>query len=295
MNSNNIIETLEQEAQASTALRSKLVNRVLIPVPEQVINGITYNAPNNFGVYKETGGACFGVVGDTYSPIDLNRFYDVIERSVLECGNGLKASDITFKEYYGGGKIAFDISLKTSKLNSGLNKPDLMDSKISFYTGFDGRTKTSMNLYTYRLVCSNGMKAWKQDVALSFKNTIGNNGKELFLCNEIFQGLQGLETYVEKMNELAKVKITRKQLMEFVTKVTGYDHETESTKQKNILSKLIADIETEMNATDMTAFSLLQGVTRYTSHTLAKNEESQLFGSAAKMNAEALELVSLFN
>lgn len=294
MNTNSIIETLEQNVQASAAIRSQLVNRKLIPLPAQVIDGIHYDAPEGkFSVHRETGGAALGVVGKTYAPVDLNRFYDVIEQSVIECGGGLKASDITYKEYYGGAKIAFEIPLKSLLLDSGLHG-DVIDCKLQMFTGFDGLTMSSMNLWIYRQFCANGAKAWMKDAFISFKNTVGNSGKELLLCNEIFTGLQGVETYVKKMNELATRKITREEVKQFVSKLTGYDMETESKKQKNILNKLLADIETEMQSTDLNAFSLLQGVTRYTSHTLAKNEESQIFGSAAKMNAQAMELVSLY-
>jgi hypothetical protein len=135
------------------------------------------------------------------------------------------------------------------------------------------------------------MKAWKKDIALSFKNTKGNNGKELLLCNEIFKAIENNDNHIELLNHLATINVTKAQVKEFVSKLTTYDLATESTRQKNILDKLLCDIETEMNGTGANAFSLLQGVTRYTTHQM--DETSLLYGQGAKYNFQALELVEV--
>ena len=282
----DILSNIEQGFSASASIKAQLENRVLVPL---VTNLDGFNNPKSFGVYKQSGGNPLGVVGNDYQPIDLTRFYETIEQSIFECGLDLNFNEIKYIEHKDGAKVHFEIPLKSVRLKTSLSKPDIIDTKLMFNTGFDGLTKTSLNLFTYRLVCSNGMKAWKKDIALSFKNTKGNNGKELLLCNEIFKAIENNDNHIELLNHLATINVTKAQVKEFVSKLTTYDLATESTRQKNILDKLLCDIETEMNGTGANAFSLLQGVTRYTTHQM--DETSLLYGQGAKYNFQALELV----
>jgi len=291
MNTQNLIESLENGFANMNSIKGQLVERELIQLTSNVEG---YSLPDSYGVYKQGGGMCLGTVGTSYEPINLNRFYDIIERSILECGNGLELSKLTYKEYFGGKKVAFEIPLPTKLVNSGIAK-DAIDFKLHFFTGFDGLTKTSLNFYTYRQICANGMKGWIKDLALSFKNTKGNSGKELLLCNDIFKAIDGTKSYIQVLNQLATKKVDKKQVREFVAKLTGYDLEKpSSSRQANILEDIMYSIDKEMEATGQTAFSLLQGITRHTTHYKAKGEESAiLFETAGKMNAYAYALVSV--
>jgi hypothetical protein len=293
MNINNLIGDLENGFSNAAKIKSSLVERVLIPL---VPNVEGFEPPQSFGVYRETGGQPFGVVGKDYNPINLNRLFDTIESSILNCGvDNLDVSKLEFKEYFGGKKVSFDIPFKTLKVSSGAEN-DYIDTKINFLTGFDGLTKTSINFFTYRQICSNGMKGWANDLSLSFKNTKGNNGKELLICEEIFKVINGVEDYKEQLNKLATIKIDRRQMKEFISKLTGYDVvNPTSTRQANILDDLIASIEKEMSTTGQTAYSLLQGVTRHTSHYKAKGEiSSMMFETSNAMNQKAMQLVSIY-
>lgn len=285
----DFLTSLTNDIQASQGIKSQLVERELIQLTPNLEG---YEVPQNFGVYKQGGGNILGVVGKDYQPMNLNRFYDVIEQSIIECSTELNLSKLEYKEYFGGKKIAFTIPLKSKVVQSGMTN-DIIDFKLLFQTGFDGLTKTSINFLTYRQICSNGMKGWASDLALSFKNTKGNNGRELLICNDIFTAINGAQSYVKTLENLAAKKITPKDVQQFVSKLTGYDVEKPaSTKQANILNDIMTSINLEMQTTGSTAFSLLQGITRHTTHYKAKGvEESILFETANKMNHQALQLV----
>lgn len=286
---NKLIADLEQGFKAANETKSKLIERKLVQL---VPNLEGFEAPTSFGVYRETGGAPLGVVGKDYQPISLNNFYDTIEENCLECG--LDVSQIEYNEYKGGAKVSFSIPLKTKVLKSGASD-DILDARLLFITGFDGMTKTSLNFETFRQICSNGMKGWAKDMSLSFKNTKGNMGKDTLLVKEIYKGLQAYESHVDFLNHVSQINISKSELKAFAMSVTGYkSDDVMTTRKANILDRIVEDIEIEMQTTGQTAFSLLQGITRYTTHNLTgSGVESTLFGTANKLNHKAVDLVSV--
>jgi hypothetical protein len=172
---------------------------------------------------------------------------------------------------------------------------DILETSLDFRTGFDGKTKMSIGFYSLRLFCSNGAKNWRKDVDLSLKNTTNNQAKLMTFTNEIITAAAEVENYINLLDMSALKNLKKSDIDKFLTTLTGYsvkDYTELTTRKRNILDKINQSIAIEIQNTGASYFSLLQGITRYTTHELAKNDiDSILFSSANQMNEKAHQLV----
>lgn len=248
-----------------------------------------FNDPKSFGIYKSTGGICLGVSKDSFTPVNLSLLLDSIVDSVTKSNLDINLNEIKYNEYKEGKKITFSVPLKDYEIQSPM-KGDILQTKLVFTTGFDTQTKTSISYYTYRLWCKNGAKKWQSDYAISYKNTKNNAEKYLLFASEIIQTDLDANNYVDELNRLTKRSISQSELDDFYLSIFGINRKTygESHKKtQKILDTVSECVTIEEQNTGMNAFSVLQGITRYTSHELAENEGDLIFGNAAKINAKA--------
>ena len=272
----------------------KVKEKIFIPKLIQLHPNIDgFNSPESYAVYKNTGGDALGVVGSTYKPMDLNIMLDSIVTSALECGDGIDLSTLDFKEYKGGSKVAFTIDLPTKEIEGSPMVGDIVKRKIEFRTGFDGKTKSSVVESFERLWCENGCtNTHSQSVA--FKNTINNHAKIYNLCQYIEQSQRNSDAFITNIGNLSQIEMKQKDIDAFLTRLTGYDvkaYKELTTRKRNILDSINAAIGIEKANTGANLFSIVNGITRYTTHDLSKgSEESLFYDASAKMNVNALNL-----
>lgn len=287
----NLLEVIENSGSHIENLKTQVIKAKKI----QLHTGLEgFNSPESFGIYRNTGGDALGVVGSQFQPCDLELFLDAIQLSVLESGMDLDLTKLEYTEYCNGAKVGFKLPYKNFEIKTPM-VGDAIETNLEFRTGFDGKTKMSIGFYSWRLFCSNGAKNYKKDVDLSLKNTINNQAKLMTFTNEIITAANEVENYVNLLNMSALKSIKQSDIDNFLTKLTGYsvkEYSELTTRKRNILDKINQAIEIERQNTGTSYFSLLQGITRYTTHELAKNDiDSILFSSANQMNETAHQLV----
>lgn len=286
----DILEKIEIQSKKVEELRAKLPTIKKI----QLHSGLDgFNSPNSFGIYKSTGGSCLGVSKNSYTPVNLSMFLDVIVKSITESELDLDVDQIEYKEYKEGKKITFSIPLKEYEIASPM-KGDIIQTKLLFSSGFDVQTKSSLSFATYRLFCGNGAKRWQTDYDISFKNTKNSVDKYMLFTDQVIRTVTDTEEYVKFLGELSKKSISQKQLDDFYMSMFGINrtnyHESHGKSQK-IFDAINQAVAIEEKNTRMNAFSLLQGCTRYSSHEVAEVEEDLYFGNAAVINQKAHELI----
>lgn len=252
-----------------------------------------FNDPGSFGVYKSNGGDCLGVSKGSYTPVNLSMFLDVIVNSINESGVDLDVDKMEYREYRGGKKITFSVPLKKYEIASPM-VGDALESKLLFTSGFDCLTKSSLSFSTLRLWCANGAKSWKNDYALSFKNTKNNVDKYMLFTEQIIKTVTDVEDYVKFLGDLSQKTVTKDQLDNFYMAMFGINrtnYHDSHKKSQNIFDKINEAVAIEEANTGMNLFSLLNGITRYTSHELAEVEEDLYFGNAATINQQAHQLI----
>lgn len=270
------------------------------PIKLQLHSGMDgFESPDAYGIYRRDGGAPLGVVGKQFEPCDLRLFLDTIVQSIQGCAENLDLSKLTYNEFKGGSKVVFTIPLKTFEIESPM-AGDTLKTALNFSTGFDGLTKFKLSYQTYRKWCSNGCGSWKDAVNLSFKNTISAQGKMIHFCNEIMKAVTSTENHVKWLNELATKKVTKEDIDQAIQAVTGYnlkEYKEMSTRKRNILDKINEAVAIEIQNTKATQFSVLQGITRYTTHELANgSEEALLFNNTVnRYNEKAMAHFAIAN
>lgn len=271
-----------------TDLRKKLFTAKKI----QLHSGIEgFVSPNVYGIYKTTGGAPIGTVGQVFEPCDLNLFLDIIESSIESSNADLDISKLKFVEYGGGQKVSFELPLGKREIKTPM-VGDVIENKLQFVTGFDGKTSQQLAFFCNRLWCTNGAARWEKAIGLTQKNTFKNSIKSAALFSDaIWKILGETEKYAKQLEWLATQEVTNEDVNRIIKKVTGYDYSEYAemkTKSRNILDRINESVAIEMQNTGANKFSLLQGFTRYATHEVAKgSEEKLMFHSAAALNTKA--------
>ena len=287
----NILNSIENGGAHIESLKSQVIKAKKV----QLHTGLEgFESPEAFGVYRNTGGQPLGVVGKQFEPCDLELFLEAIQHSVLSSGIECDLTKLQYTEYYEGAKVGFKLPYKTFEIASPM-VGDILQTSLDFRTGFDGKTKMSIGFQSLRLWCTNGAKNWKKDIELSLKNTTNNQAKMLTFTNEVIKAVAETESYVQFMNEACLKSIKQSQIDAFLTSLTGYsvkEYADLTTRKRNILDSINKAIAIEVQNTGASYFSLLQGITRYTTHEVAKGDlDSVMYGHASQMNEKAHQLV----
>jgi hypothetical protein len=286
-----MLEKFENQNEIIENIRTTMIQ----PKKIQLHSGMEgFDSPEAFGMYRHTGGKPLGVVGKVFQPMDLNVLLDSIVLSVHECcDTKINMSKLTYNEYKGGSKIVFELPISENKeIKNSPMVGDMVYSSLMVTTGFDGLTKTSVSFIAYRLWCANGAMR-KSAIDVSFKNTINNQAKVFYLCNELITCIKDVESYIEQLGIFVKKTVKQSEIDKYLTKVTGYnvkDYIDLTTRKRNILDRINESVAIEMENTGNNLFSLYNGITRYTTHELAKGEKEELlYSNANKINVSALE------
>lgn len=232
----------------------------------QLHSGIEgFESPNAYGIYKSTGGNALGVVGKDYTPTQPQFLFDNFQACLVS--KEIDDSKMQFREIKGGRSIMISCPVKEFSFKNGAKKDDVLSIRVVLTTGYDGRTKTSMFIEVERLICTNGMKAYQSEFAVSFKNVKGNIGKANMLCEDVTKSIAGIDSLTKLYRQLANRKITKEEQRQYILDVTGLDMlETYSNRKQSVLDAINQSVAIEMKDAGATAWALLNGITRYTNH-----------------------------
>lgn len=293
-----ILNQLSTEFEAVKNIENRLFEVVQKPLKT---GDELFFSPNVFGNYRSTGGNCFGVVGKDYKPQQPKFLLESLSRCIIDAG--LDLSKLEYKELRGGAKILFTVPLDPISFVNLRGKDDVTELKLNIMTGFDGLTATSLFLSTYRLICTNGMKASVTEFKSKFKNTTGNTGKIGALCEDVFEAQarsNGLSELLQRLNE---VKIDNKRRNEYLTKVLGFNTvevNELTTRKRNILDKINESVELEISRSGGNLWGLFNGITHYTNHVVKsfENETEQTeylyTATGGTLNDKALAVAMAF-
>lgn len=285
---NNSVENLSGQMENFAKIQAQLETIVKVQLHPNIEG---FEIPKSFGIYKESGGKALGVTGDIFIPTQPSLILD----SLLDCDVDL--SKLTYHEMKGGSKVRFQIPLRSIEFKNDRKVGDVTDVSLCIQTGFDGLTKTSLYLYTHRLICTNGAKNSQTEFQASFKNTSGNQGKVVGLCNDISKAVRELDTLKELYKNLDKVQVNQQIVNEYLAKVANLDikrSEEWSSRKRNIFEAINESIALEFGRTGTTLFGLYNGITHYTNHVVtgSDNKDFIFVDNGAKMNDKALSFVS---
>lgn len=294
MEAEEIVDYIETSNAKVEELRSKLLVAKKIQLHPNIEG---FNSPKVYGTYKNTGGECLGVSKESYTPMNLSLFLDVIVNSITEADLNIDIDQLDYKEYKGGRKVTFDIPLEKFELKTPM-VGDILETKVVFKTGFDTLTKSSISYFTKRLWCANGAARYDGGYTVAFKNTKNNADKYLTFTEEILKTKMDVSNYVEKLNQLVTKPVSQAQLDEFYLRMFGINrtnYADSHKKSQKIFDSINECYAIESQNTGANLFSLLQSATRYATHNLAEEEGDLMFSNPAVINQIAHQLVFSLN
>lgn len=283
----NILSDLQGGNANIEAIKGKLFEVVKVPL---VTNLEGFINPDSYATYRTTGGASLGTVGKDFTPTQPKLLFDEFENCLYD--TDARMQDVKYLELKGGKKIVFEAPIKTIGFKNLKGEEDEMIVKINLATGFDGLTKTSLFISAYRMVCANGMKAWRTEFAVSFKNTKGNVGKASSLCYDIAKATDQINDFEEYIKKLDRTSVDQARVEEFLLKTIGYNEAIRTelgTAKKNTLDAVQESIALEFSRTGSTLWGLVNGITHYTNHVARTDDRNDylLVGGGLKLNDTA--------
>jgi hypothetical protein len=256
--------------------------------------------PDAFAIYRTTGGDPLGYVGKDFRPTQPRELFTQFVECLKEV-DGIDLNKVRYRELKEGAKIQFSVSLQSITFRNRAKVGDDIETRLVITTGFDGFTKTTLNLETLRLICINGMTALKSHAKVSFKNTKGNFGKLGIACEQVSKVASRVTEFKELFIQFDSREVTKKEVDDYVKAVFGYsnaEREELGTAKTKRLDAIMTSFDLEMSRSGNTVWGMLNGVTHFTNHVAdTRNREDYVFSGGGlllnnKAQAEAINLIS---
>jgi len=244
----------------------------------QTVSGIKLD---KVALVREDTNQILGVHSNGYSTYQNSQLADLLQK--VSSSTGL---DIHRGGEFGGGKKVF-IQLKSNDLKLGNDK---VEGFVTGINSFDGSTTLAFGNSNLTISCTNTFFA-----AMKNLSKVRHTKNMELRIDEICRGVDMLVDEEKKMfDNITKMSETRfdKSLTDKVTKklfdidmdisLENYLMKDDlSTAKKNKLSRFYIDLNGELQQKGDNLWGLFSGVTKYTTHSLSKNDntENKMFGT----------------
>ena len=241
----------------------------------QTESGITIQ--DKIALVREDTNDIVGVHSDGYRPFQNQELFELLDKVSNMTGLELTKGGC-FKE----GRRVY-VQMKSADLRLGT---DLIKGYLTGINSFDGSTSLAFGPSNVTISCMNSFFA-----AFKQLNTKVRHTKNMVIrIDEICKGLEGVLEQEQVMfgdikrmadtrfDDVIKESVTR-QLFGIKPEVDLYDNDAISTNLRNKMSRFYIDLNGEIQEKGDNMWGLFSGVTKYTTHSLSKgdNTEAKMF------------------
>ena len=265
--SNRVEEVLNQTGLNWTVRQEAITTESGIIVPKQM------------AVVREDTNTVLAVHGDGYCPYQNHQLIELLDKVSNQIGLPIHRGGM-----FGDGAKVF-IQLKSNDLKLGT---DRVEGYITGVNSFDGSTSLAFGPSNITISCQNSFYAAFRNMDTKVRHT-----KNMIMrVDEICRGLEGVvREEAEMFEDIKKMSETRfsKETEEWVSKllfnisreVNLNEVDALSTVTQNRLSRFHIDLNGELKEKGDNLWGLFSGVTKYTTHSLTKgdNSENKMFGT----------------
>ena len=259
--------------------------------PIQTVSGILI--PERIALVREDTNKILGIHTENYSPYQNDELLDLLYR--ISGQSGLVVH--TGGSFKGGEKVWFQ--LKSSDLNLGTDK---IEGYISGFNSFDGRTALAFGNSKITVSCMNTFWTGYKQVATKLRHSSTMRPRIDEILRQIDVLLKEEQLQFGEITKLSETRMTP-EVQELITKrlfeisvEERLDSNEFSTNLKNRLWRFNYDLGIELQQKDKTLWGLFSGVTRYTTHSMKRgdNSEGKMFGRTGVIEREIYkELVEM--
>lgn len=250
-------------------------------------SGITLDGYS--ALVREDTNVPLSVRSESYYPYQN---YDLVE--LLDRVSGLTGLSIHKGGFFGEGQKVF-IQLKSNNLRIG---NDRVEGYLTGINSFDGTTSLAFGPSNITISCQNKFFAAFREMQSKVRHTKNMVVKIDEICKRL-EGILDEEKIVfdnilklseTRFDDIIKDKVTR-ELFGINKDVDLKDMEAISGVTRNKLSRFYVDLNGELQGKGDNLWGLFSGITKYTTHSLTKNDntEAKMFGVYGKRE------LSIFN
>lgn len=250
----------------------------------QTISGI--NIVGKKAIVREDSNTIVGLHSDGYVPYQNHELMDLLHqvsgRTGLEVHRG--------GEFKGGGRIYVQLKGNNLKLGN-----DVIEGFLTGVNSFDGSTSLAFGHSNTTISCMNTFFRVMKGLQNKVRHTKSLSLKVEDICRRLDVVLEEeketfrfiTELSETRFDDLLKEKVTRK-LFGIKPEVNLNDEDAISTRTRNNLSRFYIDLNGEISQKGDNLWGLFSGVTKYTTHSYSKNDntEAKMFGGIGQVEQE---------
>ncbi len=270
--------------QVKTLLDKTNLNWTVRQEELQTISGISI--PNKKAIVRDDNNMIVGLHSDGYVPYQNHELMDLLHqvsgRTGLEIHRG--------GEFKDGGRIYVQLKGNDLKLGN-----DRIEGFLTGVNSFDGSTSLAFGHSNTTISCMNTFFRVMSGLQNKVRHTKSMSLKVEDICRRLDIVLQEeketfrfiTELSETRFDDLLKEKVTRK-LFGIKPEVDLNDEDALSTRTRNNLSRFYIDLNGELNQKGDNMWGLFSGVTKYTTHSYSKNDntEAKMFGGIGQVEQE---------
>jgi hypothetical protein len=250
--------------------------------------------PKHSAIVRDDNNVPLSIMSEEYQPYQNHELIELLERVSNQTGLEIRRSGM-----FGDGQKVF-IQLKSNDLRLG---NDRVEGYLTGINSFDGSTSLAFGPTNVTISCQNTFFAAFRELNSKVRHTKNMvvriddicRGLENVLIEErkIFNSIEKLSE--TRFDDLIKDSVTKK-LFNIKKEVDLKDDDAISSVTRNKLSRYYIDLNGELQEKGDNLWGLFSGVTKYTTHSLTKNDntETKMFGTYGKRELAIFnELVEL--
>jgi phage/plasmid-like protein (TIGR03299 family) len=224
--------------------------------------------PHRLAVVRGDTGAPLGVVGERYEPVQNETLLNLV-RSVSDPESKVVGSQVV------DGGASFHLTASVPGLARAI-KGDALDGRITISNSHDGSGALRLSMMIFRLVCTNGMRAWRADGSHTMRHTLSIHSKVDAVALAYRETIAQFAGMVDRLTVLADIPNNPKHLERITLAAFGVtleDIADETERSRTIRQNRMDAIATLRRSptnnhagTGSTLYSDLQAVTEWINH-----------------------------
>ena len=235
--------------------------------------------PDKIGIVREDDNTILGIHSNGYVPYQNEQMMELLFKVSNQTG-----LDVHRGGMFGGGRKVF-VQLKSNDLTLGT---DRIEGYVTGINSFDGSTSLSFGPSSKTISCQNTFFGVYKDLNSKVRHTKNMELKIDDICRQIegvVQEEKNVFGSIVKMSETRFDDVIKdrviKSLFNIDKNVDIKDVDSLSNITQNKLSKFYVDLNGELQEKGDNIWGLFSGVTKYTTHSMGKgdNSENKMFGT----------------
>jgi phage/plasmid-like protein (TIGR03299 family) len=234
--------------------------------------------PQQKAIIRDDTNTVLSIHGEGYYPYQNHQLIELLDKVSQQVGLPIHKGGM-----FGEGKKVF-IQLKSNDLKLGT---DRVEGFITGVNSFDGSTSLAFGPSNITISCQNTFYAAFRNMDTKVRHTKNMVMRVDEICRGLERVIEEEAVMFEDIKQMADTKMTKENqewvsrlLFNIEREVNLKDEKSLSTVTRNKLSRFEIDLNGELKQKGDSLWGLFSGVTKYTTHSMIKgdNSENKMFG-----------------